>query len=703
MSVSSVNRLRLSGMNSGLDTDAMVEKLMSAAGAKLDKIKQSRQQVEWRKTSYLDFNNQLRKFRETYMSALNPSKNMLSASSYTTGKVDIAGADKYASYASIKALSTASTGSYTLEVEKLATAAGYTSADSISKDGKGISLTSKLDSLFGAGTLKESLYAGTESKQVYDAESQSMKTETYSIVEFNINGKDFKFKAGATMRNIIDTVNSSDAGVKMSYSELSDRFSITSTTSGEKKSNGGTNNVLLRDVSGNFLEAIGIADGSSFESASDVSKVGAPISTGASLTNLSGFNQLDNKLTLGTIKQTKLDGNGDPVLDGDGNPILETARGLSFDINGQTFSFNDTASLDDIMTEVNASGKAIMSFSGDRLSIENVPGVTSKITLGDVSGNFFSAFNVSSKSKSGTDAYGNAVQSNYTLGSDSQFSINGISGTRSSNSFSVDGISYNLSKVTAPGENISFSVSRDVDESVTKINEFVTELNTLIKNFYTAYTEKKEYKFTPLTDAQKEAMSEKEIELWETKAKAGLMKRDPYLTKFVEEIRSAVTSLVGDENSGASLASIGFTVGYAYGEAPKITVDQNKLKSSLTENPDKVLSMLTATSSSAVSSTKMRESGLFSRISQSMLNFTVDVSTGRTTSSGVMISENTPLKAIENTLSSYDKRITQEQDKLDKLRERYYKQFSAMETALSKLNDQSSSLAGLLNNGNNSK
>ena len=58
------------------------------------------------------------------------------------------------------------------------------------------------------------------------------------------------------------------------------------------------------------------------------------------------------------------------------------------------------------------------------------------------------------------------------------------------------------------------------------IKGFFTEYNTLIKEMDSLYNADSAKGYEPLTDDEKEAMTDKEIEKWEEKIKKALLRRD---------------------------------------------------------------------------------------------------------------------------------------------------------------------------------
>mgnify|MGYP000925458014 CR=1 FL=1 len=67
---------------------------------------------------------------------------------------------------------------------------------------------------------------------------------------FSINGKQFEFQKDASIASIMNAINASDAGVKISYSSITDKFTLTSGATGA------ANSITISDETGNFLAAV---------------------------------------------------------------------------------------------------------------------------------------------------------------------------------------------------------------------------------------------------------------------------------------------------------------------------------------------------------------------------------------------------------------------------------------------------------------
>lgn len=278
---------------------------------------------------------------------------------------------------------------------------------------------------------------------------------------------------------------------------------------------------------------------------------------------------------------------------------------------------------------------------------------------------------------------------------------------RTSNTIAVDGLNIELKNThDATEAPITFDVSLDSDDVVEKVKEFIETYNGLISAINTAVTTRpdKDKKYDPLTDAQKEEMSEKEIEKWETEAKKTVLFNDSPLKNVLQSMRSALYG--GVEGVNTVLSSIGITTG-TYDKNGQLTLDEAKFRKALSDNPDQVTSLFTAKSSieyspnltSAERSQRYKESGLMYRF-QDILKDAV----GTTTPKGSLLQIagiDSDRTAGENQLTEKLEEINEKIEKLQKQlkaeQERIWKQFTNLETTIQKLNSQSESLLSQLN------
>lgn len=250
-----------------------------------------------------------------------------------------------------------------------------------------------------------------------------------------------------------------------------------------------------------------------------------------------------------------------------------------------------------------------------------------------------------------------------------------------SNTFTVNGVILTALKVTSGNPSV-ITTKTDPTKAVDTLKAFVQSYNDLISLLNDKVGEEKYRNFLPLTDEQKANMKESEITAWEAKAKSGLLKNDDILKDTITAMRSIITNNMGN------LSVIGITTG-SYSDGGKINLDEDKLKVALQNNPQQVTDLFQGTVTSP-------KSGIFSKVSDAMTSTLQKFSdrAGTNRFSGDLSSAFKDESVMGKQMKGYSSRISDLMKRLDDAETRYYKQFSAMETAMSKLQSQSASLFG---------
>lgn len=271
-------------------------------------------------------------------------------------------------------------------------------------------------------------------------------------------------------------------------------------------------------------------------------------------------------------------------------------------------------------------------------------------------------------------------------GQDAIFALDGVGSTTdiddesnltmSSNSFTISGVTYNLK---AAGT-VKVTVSSDTDKIVASVKSFVEAYNSILEEVNDKVSETKYSDYLPLTDAEKEELKDTQITAWEEKAKSGLLRHDSILQNLVSSMRSNFSSpIAGLTGKYTSASSLGITTG-DYSEGGKLYLDETKLKTALEADPDIVNKIFgTDGASSSADGIAVR---LYDTLEIAMDKiYTV---AGATSS----VSSDTK-SSLAIQINNYTKRMTDMNTRLADIEDRYYKQFDALETALSKLNNQS--------------
>lgn len=276
--------------------------------------------------------------------------------------------------------------------------------------------------------------------------------------------------------------------------------------------------------------------------------------------------------------------------------------------------------------------------------------------------------------------------------SDAKVMFNGAELVSSSNTMTVNGITMTLKGASAgantadPSDDVvtNLNITRDTQAAYDMVKNFIKTYNDLLTEMTGDYEAPSAKGYSPLTDDQKESMTDTQIEQWETKIKNALLRRDNNLSAIMNSMRSSFNDSVTIDGKKYSLASLGIgSVNYTEkgvlhinGDADdKLTSGKtNDLMSMLTSDPDKVMKVMSGLADK-----------LYTSLSDSMRSSSVR-------SAFTLYND----KELSKQLTGYQSNLKDLEKKLNDVENRYYKQFSAMESAMAKLNSQSSSLASLL-------
>ena len=302
------------------------------------------------------------------------------------------------------------------------------------------------------------------------------------------------------------------------------------------------------------------------------------------------------------------------------------------------------------------------------------------------------------------------------VGTNAKATIDGKTYESDTNKLNVANVIYNFNGVSAKNADGTYqastiSVSQDTDKIVDNVKKFVETYNTLIDSLNTKYREEKNTDYKPLTKKQESEMTESQINKWNEKAKSGLLYHDNNIYSIISDMREALytevdavdtvlTDARGNKYSYNSMSSIGITSSTNQGH---ITLDEEKLKKALTEDPDCVYQLFASDQDSTYisGSTNKNQSdtytsksdylntGIANRLYNSMTtnirNLESYAGTSKETDDesylGKLITNmNTKMTSFQTLMKSYESKL--------------YKKYDAMEVALSKLGAQLSYITG---------
>ncbi|NGM82314.1 flagellar filament capping protein FliD [Paenibacillus sp. 7124] len=367
-------------------------------------------------------------------------------------------------------------------------------------------------------------------------------------------------------------------------------------------------------------------------------------------------------------------------------------------VNEQTFTFKGSTGISTIMSTINSNADAKVTASFDELTGKLILASKTSGSAGTVNLGADPGDNTLLDAFKGIQQYTSplGVTTDVKPGVNSISFINGTKMDKDSNTFTVNGVQMTLQSTTInaadptvdPGaadtNKASITLTTDPQKTIDTIKGFVEDYNSLISVLNTKISEERYRDFAPLTDEQKTAMKDDDITNWTAKAKSGLLKNDDILRNALSTMREVISTQMGD------LSSVGITTGRYY-EGGKLLLDETKLRQAVTDNPQRVLELFQGT---VIAPSDGIFDKLASKINSSLDSLASRVGTNKFSSD--LTSSYKEESVMGKQLKEYNTRISTMQTNLNNAETRYYQQFTAMETAISKLNSQSSNLLSSL-------
>ena len=700
--------IRMTGLTSGLDTESIVSALMSAQRTKQTKVENKKQKLEWKQEIWKGLNTKIYGFYKDSLSKMKYSSN------YSTKKASVSDSTKLTATAS----TTAAAGSYRVAINKIASSQYVTSGklNYTDTDGKTATTSTKLSDLgMATGTvLKLSTKDKSAALEVKDDTTISDFVKFCSDTGLNatFDEKQQRFflssKDSGSENTFSLSANGYTSDGNTAVSNLNDAVGLSNLTSEQKNT---YNSIVYGAVaSGKEISdddvatlkqlAVSSADAEATSKATEFYRAVLEkeySSSSQAADDKKAFEEEYKDITDPDEKQKKID-----------EAIAQKKKDyVDEKISTDTYKQNIETKIESGITtvDVNAAGlsaddadKYTFESAADRKSVAELAVTTTVAAYNTAVSNGITTEDTSSLSKLGLKNFDgsaevkesdadNDVKMVVTKAADTEVEYNGATLTSSNTSIDVAGVTLNLLGTTAAGETVNVTVNNDTSAVYDTIKEFITEYNSILKTMNTYYDAASASSYEVLTDDQKKAMSDDEVDKWNTKIKDSLLRRDSTLSGLISTMKNDMMGTVTASNGKTySLANLGITTSaknYREGGLLHIKGDEdddefadstNTLMQMLEEDPDTVKEVL---------------SGLASNLYDSL-----NKKMGTTTLSSALTFYND--KEMASQLSDYKKEISDWESKLSDMEERYYSQFSAMETALAKLQSQQNNLSSYL-------
>lgn len=736
--------IKLSGLISNMDTDSIVKELMSAQSFKKRKIENKKTTLTWKQDKWKDLNTKLLALYKKELSDLKKE------GSYLSKKVTSSDSSKLTATASISAPK----GTHTVTVSQLASSQYVTGA----KLGSNVTASTKLSDLGcvvgtvitidGADTSVEKVVDGVKKTIVTDNIAKLEVTGSTTIQDFLDSCKEAGLTANFDKNQKRLFISSKDSGEEQSFT-ISTAEANPVYKNAQTKFNNLTGYDSLSTEDKAKLDTAFAAVKGSGKSQADIAALYDNISSGADVTAEDpdlvqaikdiqhfAYNKVKGEKTAETKAKHLKDIKDEILTDNLDNYMKAKAEAALAEENTDTTApdyaqklADKQKELTDALSEADKTAIANEIYADDAATYDaelakrlndsaiQIESDTSLAMVNGISDDLRDNMAVYATAdaelalppgttpplsglglaelKKVTDANGNVtVQaslpsdgslSDFKLvgAADAKFTMDGADMTSSSNNVTVNNITLELLDETT--DPIKINISEDTDKTYQMVKNFVKKYNEILKEMNDLYNADSARGYDPLTDEEKETMSDDQIEKWENKIKDALLRRDSTVDSITTTMRQSLMGSISYNGVSYSMASLGITTSSDYTEKGLLHIlgdeedetysdETNKLKALLAEDPDAVMNVLTAFGNK-----------LYDEFGKKM---------GRTSLSSVLTFYNDI--EMKNQITDYSKEIKNWETKLKDMENRYYKQFTAMEVALSKLQSQSNSLASLM-------
>ena len=760
--------IRLSGMQSGLDTEALVSALVMGYRTKKEDYEKAQTKLSWKQDKWKSINTKITNF---YTGTL--ASNKLS-SAYNLKKATI----NNSSYATVSASTSAVSGTQSLKVTKLAST-GYLTGGKISGSGSTkLTGSSKLSEVDGMGSVVD----GASISVTADGKTSTIDLSSdMTINEFVVKLKDAGLTASFDENNQRFFISSKSSGAD-------NDFSMTAANSNGKNALGAlklqatTADTVAKDIA--KYQTIAGTDKNTYIADTAKSNYDATIEqyntaieklktsnaeleeknkklayqkqyvdsfiekanytgTGDNPTTLDDARKYlsdreseleakktdgtitdDEKLELEAVKTVSKTVSDDTLVftrtqktDDDGNvsytsdvDSLLTSTEASITSNNETIAANNT-SINQYYTEAgvdstnaaqvdSTNGKILLSYSdaitgSNSLATGYQAAATTQYEYAVSMVEAYNAYTAGTATDSQKELLGLSTSSSTDTtsavriaGSNAQIELNGAVFENTTNNFSINGLTIQATALTG-SEAVTITTDTDVDGIYDTIKDMLSEYNELIKTLDTAYNAESAKGYEPLTDDEKESMSDDEVEKWETKIKDSLLRRDGTLDSVISSMKNTMLAGITIDGKSYNLSTFGISTGSYFSsgtnEKGVFHIDGDEDDSTSKGNEDKLKAAIANDSDTVIKFFSQLANNLYSTLNKKL-------GTSNSMSSYMSIYND---KEMAIQYSEYKSKISDQETKISTWEDYYYKKFSRMESALASLNSQASSISGL--------
>lgn len=643
------------GLASGMDIDQIVKNLMNAERMPLDKLKQKKQILEWQRDDFREINTRLLSFRNE-LSDLKLTRNYRARTAVTSDESKL----------TASVTSGASQASYTIsEVKQLASAATKVNAGAISEEEQvdlTKSLRSQQDRFVQGISWSEGVVESKSVQLIGQRVNLNLNGARINEINVKVDGETYRVitegvpEVGEVLLSddelIFHESTPQKSTVKVDYAI--DQKTITKTIDPEK--------ATMKLGKGDIARLT--IDNETFEF-DEVSNDGI-----VTLGEIGTVNTITGEITF----------NGDFIgEEGKDIEVTFSHHYTKFSVGSHTskgevneqFFVHPSQTMNDVIRQVNESNAGVTMFYdsfSDQLTLTRKETGSFNQDDGDeiiLSGDFINKVLQFEESEE-------------IGGENAKFTINGLETERHTNTFDMNGVTISLKRTFT--EPVSVSINYNTDEVVETIKSFVDQYNEVVDEISKKLNEERHRSYQPLTEEERDELSERQQEKWEELAKSGLLKGDSTLSSALSQMRMTVASPVETNGLYNQLATIGISTTANYLD-PKLELNEDKLREALEKDPESVENLFRGNGPSEAETGVIHK--LYDHVNETMAK--IQNKAGRATSTNHQF-------ALGRKLLSVDQNIDRFEEKLQMVENRYWRQFTAMEKAIQRANEQSAYL-----------
>lgn len=655
--------MRMTGLISGMDTESIIQELVAVKQTKIDDVKKKQTKLQWKQEAWKELNTKIYKLYTSTLSDMRFS----SAYSKKTTKVS------NSSVVSVITGEKAVNGVQSLKVKSLAKT-GYLTGSQLSTSGKYSADTVLTDSEADGGM---GLTAGSK-----------------MAVKVGGNTTQIEITEGMTINELTQKLQS--AGVNASFDENNQRFFISSKESGAEADfelvGANTDGVkaLMSLGIASYDDLTKYADGADEVAQSEIDDTVAA--------------RLKNILSTVTDTETKI---ADVAAKLQTYGMSDTADCTAAELKEKIADFKNTDEYKDLtQTQKDEIDKAITELDGYEATlaenskyytvndegvkvasqelIDTVTAELNSVKTGLEEAAAWAKANLNKADFEGEDA------AQRTKGSNAVILLNGAKFESKTNTFEVNGLTYTVNATTAENEEVTITTEDDTDGIYDMVKNFLKTYNELINEMDKLYNADSASDYEPLTDDEKAEMSDDAIEKWENKIKESILRKDSTLSTVSSAMKEIMASSVTmSDGSKMYLSQFGIET-LSYFTAPEneknaYHIDGDPDDSSTSGNADKLKTMIATDSETVVEFFTNLSRNLYSKIGDLMKR--TDYSSAYTVYND---------KSMKEEYDDYTTEIAELEEKLQDYEDKWYSKFSAMETALAKMQSNANAVTSLL-------